>query len=540
MNIDTVYFCQTHVLEPDHPYFRLVGQKDTLIKVHVLSDTGEAAPPVTVDLQLDDEATTIELTGPSILPEAFCKEPGKVVHCFDDCFTATIPGRWISKGLTVTVKAGDVEKAFNELCIGPPLRLHMTMFDIHYFDYEDVDYPDTYVEEIGIRRPVTELNVERLKRVCFPELVIQPCGPSPATLCSSEEDYAEQNGTPFNGKQAAALMWQRALQDAGGQTRLSLFFINIANVHAGGYAENFGGCGSLRRYGVLYHELAHSLDVEDLMTTTEPLFPYRYEMHGIDKTTRGGYHVGPTWGYDPRIGVATKQPDSAYFINPVMPCDTEKDKGGEWKSSPVCGGGQFDPEAPETFGMFSDWSVRKMQDYMEKRIVLWDDEKQSYAAWCMWRGSYGITLTNDGVTYPVERDVEVYSIMVAATAATPEANFIYPVIGPYRSGLIDTFDPENPDDRRRARGLRDFADAWDMCLRIEQGGVTRTYMMPLAWRPDDDPLDSTCFQTRALNVPVRDGDVTRVELLLTPEADVNGLPENPESLYSRLFELKGE
>ncbi|MDT8389322.1 MAG: M66 family metalloprotease [Lentisphaeria bacterium] len=533
MRIDTVYFAQTHVLEPGHPYFRLVGGKDTLIKVHVLSETGEVAPPVTAELKLGDETTTIDLAGPATLPHGFCKEPGKVVHRFDDCFTVTIPGRWIRKGLTVTVKAGGAERTFDNLCIGPPIHLHMTMFDIHYFDYEDVDYPDDYVREIAIRRPVTELNVERVKRVLFDELVIPPCGSNPATRCTSEEDYAGQNGTPFNGKQGAALVWVQALQDAGAQRRRSLFFINIANVHAGGYAENFYGCGSLRRYGVLYHELAHSLDVEDLMPSTEPLFPYIGKMHGIEKTTRGGYHVGPTWGYDPRVGISPGHPDTAYFINPVLPCDTEKDKGGEWRSSPVRGGAGFDPDAPTTFSMFSDWSLRKMQDYMEKRIVLWNDEKQSYVAWNMWSDRYGIALKNDGVTYPIENDVEVYSIMAAVTAATPRANFIYPVIGPYRSGLIATFDPENPDDRCKARRLRDFADAWDVCLRVEQGGVTRTYMMPFAWRPDDDPLDGESFQTRALNVPARDGVITRAELLLTPNADIDGLPDNPQVLYAR-------
>ena len=48
-----------------------------------------------------------------------------------------------------------------------------------------------------------------------------------------------------------------------------------------------------------------------------------------------------------------------------------------------------------------------------------------------------------------------------------------------------------------------------------------------------NPLDGNSFQTRALNVPVRDGDITKVELLLTRDADINGLPEHPEVLYTR-------
>jgi len=80
--VDAVYFAQTHVLAPDHPYFRLVGGKDTLIKVHVLSSSGEKAPPVTATLLLDGDRTEVKLQGPECLPKCFCREPGKVDHSF--------------------------------------------------------------------------------------------------------------------------------------------------------------------------------------------------------------------------------------------------------------------------------------------------------------------------------------------------------------------------------------------------------------------------------------------------------------------------
>jgi hypothetical protein len=98
----------------------------------------------------------------------------------------------------------------------------------------------------------------------------------------------------------AALTWQKALRDAGRpKTRIALYLINIANVNAGGFAESkdFGGCGALGRFKVLHHELGHALDIEDL--NEEVLFPYRGAMHGIDKTTSAGYHIGPTWGFRP-------------------------------------------------------------------------------------------------------------------------------------------------------------------------------------------------------------------------------------------------
>jgi hypothetical protein len=176
-----------------------------------------------------------------------------------------------------------------------------------------------------------------------------------------------------------------------------------------------------------------------------------------------------------------------------------------------------------------------MQAFMENRIVLRDEESQSYLSYSCWTERYQSVRKNNGVAYPVEADVEVYSIMVAVSAVTEAANFVYPLIGPYRSGVINTFDPAESDDRRRARRMRDVTEGWDICLRVTQGGTTRTYMMPMTWRPDDDPTSAGSFQTRALNVPVRDGQVTRAELLLTPEAEWNGMPSDPVVLCAKDF-----
>jgi hypothetical protein len=139
-------------------------------------------------------------------------------------------------------------------------------------------------------------------------------------------------------------------------------------------------------------------------------------------------------------------------------------------------------------------------------------------------------IKSNGVNLPIEQDVDVYSVMLQVNAVTEEANFVYPVIGPYVSGLIDTFDPGSEEDRKRARKLP--AGSWDVSLRIVQGGVTRTFMLPIAWQPDGDPLDLDSLQTRAVNVPVRDGEITHAEILLTPEANVNGLPACPTVLYA--------
>lgn len=517
ITIDAVFFAQTHVLKPGAPFFKLVGNKAALIKVHVLSPSGAEAPPVEAELRLEGETLRLPLVGPDVLPKEICLEPGKVVHRYEDSFTATIPARWIKRGLEVTIHAGDLAHGVDFLEIGPPLVLNMTMLDIHYFAYEDADYPAGWEEEIAVRRPLSEFHVQRLKRILFPELIIPPRAGLPSVRCTCTDDYQVKTGQPFNGKQAAALQWQHALQAAGGQTRLSAYFISIANVRSGGEAWDLGGVGSLSRFPVLNHELGHVLNVDDL--PCEGGYPYRGPMFGIAKGN-GAFHGGPTWRFDPRVG----------FISPILSENTERGNPGEWKKDPM-GGGGIGEEPGEEIAGFSDYSVRKMQEYMEERVAIWSEEKQAYVCWNHYTGAFSSLQKNNGILFPLERDAEVYSVMAAVSAVSEEANFIYEVIGPYRSGLIDTFDPGVEEDRKRARKLP--CGSWDISLRIEQGGVTKTFMLPIAWRPDDDPLDAGSLQTRAVNVPVRDGTVTRAELLLTPEANVNGLPANPQVLYSR-------
>lgn len=525
--IDSVFFAQTHIMEPHHPYFKLTGGRDTLIKVHVLSPSGEAKPEVTAEFTLDDNSNVITLEGPKRLPKRFCKEPGKLVHKFDDSFTAMIPGKYISKGVKVTVRAGEAEKVFDPLHVGPPTAMKMTMFDIHYFGYADVDYPEGWAEELAVKWPVTSLEVQKLQRIHFPELIIPPREGLPAFRCTSVEDYEKKSGIKFNNKQAAALIWQKALRDAGGQKHLALYLINIANVKAGGFAESkdFGGCGALGRFKVLHHELGHALDIEDL--NEEVLFPYRGSMHGIDKTQSGGYHIGPTWGFDPRIGLPGVEPGRPFLITPIIPGK------GEWKSSPCMGGGGPAPEPGIPLKIFSDWSARKTKEFLEKWIVVWDEGNKCYMEWNGWHQVYLHKLKNDGITYPVERDVEVYSVMATVSAAKRDCNFIYPVIGPYTSGLIDTFDPTVAEDRARVRRLASAAGPWDISLRIVQGGKSKTIMMHMQWNEGMDPRDGDAYRTRAVNLPVRDGEIERVELLLTPDAAINGMPDNPRVLYAR-------
>ena len=100
-------------------------------------------------------------------------------------------------------------------------------------------------------------------------------------------------------------------------------------------------------------------------------------------------------------------------------------------------------------------------------------------------------------------------------------------------GLIDTFDPALAEDRARVRRLTSVTGPWDISLRIVQGGKTRTIMMHMRWNEGTDPNDADSYRTRAVNLPVSDGKIEKIEMLLTPDAAINGMPDNPRVLDSR-------
>ncbi len=529
VKIDAVFFAQTHVQKPDSPWFKLVGDRAALIKVNVVSPSGDSAPPVVAQLTLKGAVTNLALRGPAKLPVSIPLEPGVVEHRFDNSFTSMIPKEWVQRGLQVTVKAGDETAAFPDLKVGAPTVVNMTMFDIHYFAYETKDYVAGTLEELEAKWPVAKLNVQRVPRILFDELIVPARAGLTATRCRSPEDYLKKTGKAFDGEQMTGLQWKDALQLAGGQTRMNLFLVNIYGVNAGGDAWDFGGVTRVGNVGTLNHELGHALGRPHL--NDEPEYPHRDVMYGI---VGRGPHVGPTWGFDPRIGLPGAQPGMPYFIPPVVQSNSVGQTPGMWKRDPMQGGGSGDEEKGFLMRYFSDYSMHKMQEYLENKVVVWSESLKSYATWDDKTASYSKILPGDGYSLPIERNVEVISVIAAVSAVTPQANFIYRPIGPYVSGMIKLYDPTVAEDR--ALAAKGFAPqgGCDVSLRVTQGGKVKTYMLPVEWRTNDDPLVPWSLTTRGVNLPARDGKVTRVELLLTPDAEKNGLPDNPKVLDTRI------
>jgi hypothetical protein len=524
VSVDAVYFGQTHVQKPDHPYFGLVGGRDTLIKAHVTDPAMPASPAVIAVLSLGGQTLNLPLTGPATLPASIPDGLGVVQHSFSNTFTATIPSSWIKTGLQVTVNAGPASVNFTNMKVGAPTKVVMTMFDVNYFADTPGDYPAGWQEELEAKWPVADLELRRVPDIVFRELVIPPRPDvnAQAARVRSPGDYTLQTGLGFDGEQAAALVWNSALKRAAGRSgRTSLYYTNIYGANAGGQAGGFAGVGNGTSAGILHHELGHALSLPHWGDSAT--YPYKGDMHGIlAPNNYNGTHAGPVWGYDLRLNT---------FIPPtVQPGNVGNKPVGTYKVDPMQGGGTGFQEPGFLMNHFSDYSINQMRNYLHSHMLTWNQTLNSYASWNQTTGAYTTTVSNNGVQYPLARDVEVISVMASISGAKPAVNMVYPPIGPYTAGLIRLFDPRVAADRTSAASIYAPAGGCDLSLRLIQGGVEKIYMLAAPWEPSVSPLTSGSLKTEAINLPAANGAVTLVELILTPDAQINGLPANPQVL----------
>ena len=196
------------------------------------------------------------------------------------------------------------------------------------------------------------------------------------------------------------------------------------------------------------------------------------------------------------------------------------------------GGGQGAQDEDFIFNHFSDWSVDKMRKLIQEKLVVWNEGLGTYASWDKGRGDYSkVVARNNGVTYAKEREVKVISVMAGVSSTTPQANIVYPPIGPYTSGIIDLFDPTIASDRSSAVEKNYCpSGGCDFSLRVIQGGKLKVFMLPIAFNPSASPTKYESYRTRALNLRGSEGAVTKIELLDTPDAEQEGLPTAPTVL----------
>ncbi|MBI1335588.1 MAG: hypothetical protein GC164_01345 [Phycisphaera sp.] len=531
-HIGRVFFAQQHVLEPTSPYFKLVGHLEALVKVQVYADAPVKSPNVFAVLELDGRNTAIRLRGPEVLPKPYAGDPVLMPQSYDESFTATIPREWVQPGLKVGIELREYDyteahdydrdtkestasnsihvldrKDLGTISVGAPSTLTMNMFDIHYFGLgRGADHPTGWEEEFKARYPISEFTVHRVRDIVFDKIVWMPRSGLPSVLCTSPEDYEKKTGQPIDGEQAMALAWGSALKRAAGVNwNWRLYYINICGMQAGGQARGFLACGSIHRNGVILHEVGHTLGLPHC--PDDKNYPYCSTLYGLTPGTPDRPNAGPTWGYDLNRRV---------FLQPYV----KTDAGTEWTKDPMLGGGRY-PGNEFIYRHFSDYNVHKMQTTLETRTVFWNDDLKQYARWNPDTAAYDRVIENDGLQFPIERDAQVVSLLVTANLVLPDANIIYSPIGPYTAGLIQRFDVDTEDGRKLALKFGYDQKGSNVCLRVTQGGKTSTYLLDIELSENDNPLQN--FNVSAINLPARDGNVSRVELLYTPDVVTRGV-----------------
>ncbi len=513
VKIDAVYFAQTHLSKPDAEYFTLVGNRRTLIKAHIIGDTTVASPEVKAIVRLAGNEHEIILNGPDTLPAGFEPDIYKIQHSYEDgSFTGSIPKEWLKDGMTVEVVADTVHQAFDSLAIGAPTVLNMNFFKFAciYEEYKEQN-KSNWKEEFQARLPVSNLDTTIIKAF-FPEFSAEPRSDKPARRYNAEDWAAGDKytkGYRFGIQCASALLiaaGTEGMDDGGHFLSYATYYTLKSGLAVGGSWKATGAMGAT---GFLFHECGHALGLPHCNQDNK--FPYKEGTYG--GIVQEKEWVGPNWGFCEW---------NEKFMSPQF---LKEDSTWKMKKSPMLGGGLGDNEEWTNLKYFSDYEVWKMKRNLERHIVEWDSTEGKWGSWDDSTKAYTSYRENDGIKYSVGGGCDVYSVIFAISPPTPEANLVYPPIGPYPSGVIRLFDPNLAQDRADIQtAYSEHVGGFDYTLKIQQGNKEIYTMLPFEYNPDMDPLDKKSHTTYAINLKASDGEVTNVELLLTPDAELNGLP----------------
>ena len=557
-----VFIGQTHMYTAEDENLKLVSNRDALFKLNITSKEKiekRLVDPkfnigkfVNVRLTLNGNQETFFMTPPTII-EPINLDPGKIEHSFENSFTFVIDKKWIQPGLKIDIQGGIPEglygyelrigggsRLFYDLKIGAPNKLFLNMFDLKFFGESSFDYPNGFIEELESKLPVSEIVLRRAE-VVFPEVTVQPRANKEAVRISSIEEYENITGVGFEGDQGLMTQLNGSLKGAAGtRAKYSLYLSNAHGLSPGTSPTGIGSSTAFtsivmvsnqkRNFGTSHgtasHEIGHSFSLPHWANDKhDDVYPYRNKMHGIEAPmTRGDngvlkkVHVGPVWGIDLK---------KMLFIPP-----TKYNQKVRYKKDPMAGGGLGDQEDDFLLNHFSDFSARKMQDFLESKIeVLTTNpgEEARYARWNQNTMDYTNSINRNPSRYAIKQNTEVISVMVGASLLTPDASIAYPPIGPYLSGLPQTFDPRTQEGRTEGERWH-CAPNCDISVRVVQGGQTKVRMLDMTMGGIIDPLKWGSYKVRAINFPASDGAITKIEILNTPIVEANGVPVNPEVL----------
>ncbi|KAK5582218.1 hypothetical protein RB653_003801 [Dictyostelium firmibasis] len=409
--------------------------------------------------------------------------------------------------------------------------------------------------ELKERWSCSELIAENhpIKRIDWPYLVMEPRNGDPAMLITNSDQkkdgYAIMNGV---------LKILTEIREAFGESTSSIqIYSPLLQLGANGkYADPYGGLGGGSRgtgdykYSfTFFHEQGHAMGL-----------PHAGEAYNAGKYPYvNGSLLGCEWGYD-----ANHNEFLGTFIPPTSDqfkkCRSHSvfDSKNRCVKQSVMQGGAGDYSSKYRYSMFADFEMTTIQNYfkdsiyyneIKKSYVKWNDTSKSYSDYRPATKNNGLWGLDDGT--PIERDVDVYTIIFTYSTVGPsELSQVYPILKS-KGNLMRRFDPTNKTDMVAITPSTGslpwycFASGCDYTVRVTFADDSKEHLVLRQgkrqyWKPTGDfkdnlnnPTSSDSFVLRGINIKATK-IIKKVELLETLMA-WKGISSNATVLVSKTF-----
>ena len=581
VDADVVVLAQTHVVAPNGTKWttsqgltelRMVASRDALalVKLPSVATTGAqllvysgASPSIPV--------TSLPLNSPATIPPS---QDGAVPVATDRHWV-TIPATFVQPNMSVRAVASDGTTFLTrQVPINVGMDSDLTLYLLPFYLYGANEtntrvfrtnvtvMPSAIQNELWAKWPVARLRVinHAAGVIQWPYIVTPPRGGNPARILRDRADETV-NGVRDGFTTMGAIMGLlSAINSANGESNTNLnAYAAMLTLEKGVFSSAGGGLGGGARAtgdhyfsGILFHEEGHGFGMP----------------HAADGYNSGSYAyvggslLGSAWGYDSVRQVfipafitntssnfATCQKDPARF----------KDASGRCVKQDPMQGGAGDQARTDAFAMHGDYNAAVVQRSMESRVHVDASSPTGYSKWdpiAKRRVPVPVATTGNAV-YGLDsglalvRNVPVTTIIFTFSQTTPSVNQIYPALT-YTGNLMRVLDPTNATQMATITS-KNGENVWfcsgegcDYTLRVTMSDASVRHILVQAgfrkWFSDDanpdanDATNGASFQQYAVNIDCRGGkSVVLAELLSTPKAAVNGVPQSPTVVASRAF-----
>jgi hypothetical protein len=314
-------------MEPGWPFFFLVENRATLLKVDVSATSGPVPTGRVTASWPDRSPQTLCLRAPTTLPASNDSRVQPLTQDLTRSYALTLPAAWMRPGLSLRMDLDggvSTQRTAADLKVGSSPDLTLVVLPTLLFGDTQPRPLGDAPAEFGSKLPISTLRVVSTPfNLALPRLVIAPRTDSPTPTggvqatpaqwasakprCSSADKQAG-TCTPYSGFSVldATLRLAGALQRANGMERSSLWYANHGLNSGVGGGLGGGNRGAGDDFGLIFnHEMGHAMGLPHLgdvsgtrqASSTGLMHPYSGETTRDDgQPTGGGF--GRTWALD--------------------------------------------------------------------------------------------------------------------------------------------------------------------------------------------------------------------------------------------------